>query len=79
VQRCGDPRKFEARQCGGVRGRDLKRSSMSSCEAEELKALGGGTGAMGEAVMSDHRSWRLLRDRRVAAELYPRARLSTCG
>lgn len=52
---------------------------MSLCEVKELRTLGGGTGAMGEAVTSDHRSWRSLRGRRVAAELYPRARLSTCG
>lgn len=52
---------------------------MSSCEVEELKVMGGATGAMGEVVTSDHRSWRLLRGQRVAAELYPSARLSTCG
>ena len=78
-QRCGDPRRWEARRCGGVRGMGSERSSMSSCEVEELRILGGGTGAMGGAVTSDHRSWRLLRDRPGAAELYPSARLSTCG
>jgi hypothetical protein len=51
---------------------------MSSCEVEEPRVLGGGTGGMGEVVTSDHKSWRLLRDR-LAAELYPSARLSTCG
>jgi hypothetical protein len=52
---------------------------MNSCEVEELRALGGATGAMEEVVTSDHRSWRLLPDRLAAAELYPSARLSACG
>ncbi len=52
---------------------------MSSCEEGVLRVLGGGTDAMGEAVMSDHRSWRLLRDLWAAAELFPRVRLPTRG
>ena len=52
---------------------------MSSCEVEELRALEGGTGAVGEVVTSDRKSWKLLRDQRAAAELFPSARLSMCG
>lgn len=55
-QRCGDPRRLEACQCGGAREKDLERLSMSSCEVEELRALGGGTGAVGGVVTSDHKS-----------------------
>lgn len=29
---------------------------MNPCEVEELRVLEGGTGAMGEAVTSDHKS-----------------------